>query len=139
MADYSEDLLKRLWNRLREVSGKDKEEYRLDPAGALIKWSERTKYSLYGWQVDHACPRNLLSQYGYNDSDIDEELNLRPFNTNNNQLKKDEYPRYTRSMYYDSHQDKNIEDGKTRFYVNYEVQKKIVSHFDLPATLLYHR
>ena len=135
MSDYSEDLRRRIWKRLRTVRGKDPNNFRLDPAGALIEWDEYGKYSPNGWQVDHAFPKKKLEENGIKEELWDDIEDLRPFNSTNNELKGDYFPEYTRAVYYDERTDKNLEDGVSPYIVNHEVQKVIQKHFQLPVNL----
>lgn len=69
--------------------------YRKDACGAWIIWD---KYgdtdSIYGWQVDHICPQNLLSSLGYSQTVIDNPKNIRDLQHQNNASKGDDYPEY---------------------------------------------
>ncbi len=135
MAEYNKELRRELWNRLRTVSGKDKDSFRLDAAGALIEWSEYGEYSSNGWQIDHACPKKILEENGVDEKDMDAIEDLRPFNTANNEKKGDEFPKYTRAVFYNDKTGINEEDGTTPYIVNRQVQKDVMKHFRLPITL----
>jgi len=135
MAEFNEELRRELWNRLRTVSGKDKDSFRLDAAGALIEWSKYGEHSPNGWQIDHACPKKILEENGIKEEDMDAIEDLRPFNTANNEKKGDEFPNYTRAVFYNERTDKNEEDGRSPYIVNRQVQKKIMKYFGLPITL----
>ncbi len=139
MSEYSEELRRILWNRLTKISGKDPKSYRLDAAGALIEWDEYGNYSPNGWQVDHAFPKNKLKENGIKEENWDDIVDLRPFNSANNDLKNDNFPIYIRAVYYDVHADKNVVDGKTNYIVNREVQKNIQKHYQLPLYLFGDR
>ena len=135
MAEYNKELRRKLWNLLRTVSGKDKDTFRLDAAGALIEWSKYGEYSTNGWQIDHACPKKVLEENGIKEEDMDAIENLRPFNTANNEQKGDDFPRYTRAVFYNDITGKNEEDGMSPYIVNRQVQKNVMRHFELPITL----
>lgn len=135
MADFDENLRLKVWNRLRTVDGLPPERFRLDAAGALIEWSKYGEYSLNGWQIDHACPKKILGDNGIREENMDYIEDLRPFNTANNELKGDNFPKYTRARYYDENMGENVEDGHSKYIVNREVQKKVMKHFNLPITL----
>ena len=135
MADYSVKLRREMWNRLRVVGGKDRDSFRLDAAGALIEWSKYGEHSPNGWQIDHACPKKILSEHGVKEEDMDAIVDLRPFNTANNEKKGDEFPRYTRAVCYNERTGKNEEDEVTHYIVNRQVQKNVMRHFNLPITL----
>ena len=135
MTEYDEELRRGLWNRLRTVSGKDKDSFRLDAAGALIEWSKYGKHSPNGWQIDHACPKKILEENGIEVKDMDAIEDLRPFNTANNEKKREEFPKDTRAVKKKKKTDKNEEDGTFSYIVNRQVQKDVMKHFGLPITL----
>ena len=92
----TEEQIQEVWNRATVVEGFDKNRYRKDACGA---WIIRNKYgdtdSLYGWQVDHIVPQSLLRDKGFSESMIDNSLNLRALQHENNASKSDDYPSYT--------------------------------------------
>ena len=92
----TEEQIQDAWNRATVVEGFDKNRYRKDACGA---WIIRNKYgdtdSLYGWEVDHIVPQLLLRDKGFSDSLIDNSLNLRALQHENNASKQDDYPSYT--------------------------------------------
>lgn len=135
MEDYKEELRKRIWNRLRIVKGKNPEFFRLDAAGALIEWDQYGEHTPNGWQVDHACPKKLLEENGIKEDYWDYIEDLRPFNTANNELKSNDFPKYIRAVYYDEHLDRNVKDGVSYYIVNRQVQKAVQKHFQLPIKL----
>ena len=92
----TEEQIQEVWNRAIEVDGYDKDRYRKDACGA---WIIRNKYgetdSLYGWVVDHIVPQALLREKGISEGMIDNSLNLRALQHENNASKSDDYPSYT--------------------------------------------
>ena len=92
----TEEQIQDAWNRATVVEGFDKSRYRKDACGA---WIIRNKYgdtdSLYGWQVDHIVPQSFLRDKGFSESMIDNSLNLRALQHENNDSKSDDYPSYT--------------------------------------------
>ena len=92
----TEEQIQDVWNRATVVDGYDKSRYRKDACGA---WIIRNKYgdtdSLYGWQVDHIVPQSLLRDKGFSESMINNSLNLRALQHENNASKHDDYPSYT--------------------------------------------
>ena len=92
----SETDIQNAWNRATSVEGYDAARYRKDACGA---WIIRNKYgdtdSLYGWVVDHIIPQSLLREKGISESMIDNSLNLRALQHENNASKSDDYPSYT--------------------------------------------
>lgn len=92
----TEEQIQDAWNRATVVEGYDKSRYRKDACGA---WIIRNKYgdtdSLYGWQIDHIVPQSLLRDKGFSENMIDNNLNLRALQHENNASKNDDYPSYT--------------------------------------------
>jgi len=93
---WSEEQIQDVWNRATAVDGFDKSRFRKDACGAWIIWD---KYgdndSLYGWEIDHIVPESLLREKGYSEMMIDNILNLRALQHENNTSKSDDYPSYT--------------------------------------------
>lgn len=93
---FSNQQVQAVWDRATQVDGYDPTRFRKDACGA---WIIRDKYgdsdSIYGWQIDHIVPRSLLEENGFSDEDIDNQLNLRALQHDNNASKGDDYPSYT--------------------------------------------
>ena len=93
---WSEDQIQDAWDRAITVEGYDKDRFRKDACGA---WIIRDKYgdkdSLYGWEIDHIVPQSILEEKGLSRSYIDNPLNLRALQHDNNASKSDDYPSYT--------------------------------------------
>ena len=93
---FSSQPIQEVWDRAIEVDGYDSTRFRKDACGA---WIIRDKYgdsdSIYGWQIDHIVPRSLLEENGFSDEEIDNQLNLRALQHDNNASKSDDYPSYT--------------------------------------------
>ncbi len=121
MIDESKRL--EIWNRLRTVSGKDPDEFRLDPCGALIRWSKYGDRSDdYGWEVDHVIPKIVLSRRGVVEEEIDDLVNLRPMQWKNNDAKATDYPAYHTMVKYDGSHNVSIEGV---FEVNRNLQREL--------------
>lgn len=92
----TEEQIQEAWNRATKVEGYDKDLYRKDACGA---WIIRSKYgdtdSRYGWVVDHIVPQSLLREEGFSEEMINNRLNLRALQHENNASKRDDYPSYT--------------------------------------------
>ena len=93
---WTERQIQDVWDRASIVVGYDKDSFRKDACGA---WIIRTKYgdkdSLYGWEIDHIVPSALLVDMGYSQDAIDNPMNLRALQHDNNSSKSDDYPSYT--------------------------------------------
>ena len=93
---FSEKQKQDAWNRAMTVEGYDSSRFRKDACGAWIIWD---KYgdtdSLYGWQIDHIVPQSMLEEKGYSQESIDNPVNLRALQHENNNSKSDDYPSYT--------------------------------------------
>ena len=90
-----ENVIAEVWIRARVVDGVDASLYRKDPCGA---WIARNKYGIsdskLGWEVDHVIPKSILEFQGVPEEDIDNPLNLRAMQWQNNVSKADDYPSY---------------------------------------------
>lgn len=135
MARYTEDQIKKVWNRGLICEGKNKEEFRLDAAGALIKYDDRQKDTPNSWEIDHVYPQASLEKMGYAQEQMDKLENLRPFNKHNNRSKSDSYPTYHRTVKYDKIQGKNVETDDYRV-VNEGVQEDINRLFELKLEIV---
>ena len=93
---FTEEQIQMVWDRASIVDGFDKSRFRKDACGA---WIIRNKYgdndSLYGWEIDHVVPMSLFSEKGVKQELIDNPLNLRALQHENNASKSDDYPSYT--------------------------------------------
>lgn len=93
---FSEKDIQDAWNRATSVEGYDATRFRKDACGAWIIWN---KYgdtdSIYGWVIDHVVPRSLLEEKGFSEEMINNSLNLRALQHENNRSKSDDYPSYT--------------------------------------------
>lgn len=93
---FSDQQIQEAWNHASAVEGYDHSCFRKDACGA---WIIRDKYgdtdSLYGWVIDHVVPRSLLQEKGISEPMIDNSLNLRALQHENNESKSNDYPSYT--------------------------------------------
>ena len=88
--------LRMIWERGRIVEGVDPAMFRKDACDAWIAWDKYgVQDNLYGWEIDHICPKSLLEQRGFKEEEIDDLRNLRPMQHENNASKGDDYPSYT--------------------------------------------
>jgi len=84
-ADAREALINEVWEKGKPIAGRDRDTWRLDICGDLMKRSEHGVYGAKnGWQIDHVIP---VAQNGSNGLG-----NLQPLTTKNNQEKGDQYP-----------------------------------------------
>lgn len=130
MSSFSDDDIKKIWEKGIIVDNLDPNKYRLDAAGALMKWDHRNEDDDYDWEIDHVLSKHMMEQLGIPEKDWNKPENLRPFNAKNNAKKSDEYPRYTRKLVYDEESKTNIEK-ETRMVVNEKVQKGINACYNL--------
>ena len=95
MSDYTEKQLDNIFAQVRPISGLNQKEWGLDASNAIIcRASYGREDEFFGWEVDHIVPRTLLESCKVPDELIDNEMNLRPLNWNNNVSKGDNYPKY---------------------------------------------
>lgn len=108
MRDFTDSELDLMFSKAAPIDGCDQDEWRLDASGAIIR---RISYGrtdrLYGWEVDHIVPESLLRAKGVPQEMIDDDINLRPLNWNNNVSKGDDYPIYKIVMEADMFQESN--------------------------------
>ncbi len=100
MTDFSEEIIKSVWQKAIVQANNDPDIFRKDYAGAWIKRSEYgNRNSDYGWEIDHIKP---IKKNG-----TDEIDNLCPLNWHNNVKKDEDFPLWKTS--YSSQGTKNIE------------------------------
>lgn len=84
---FTDEIIKKVWDRALKVDGYDPAIFRKDPCGAWIIFN---KYGLrdndYGWEIDHVYPVSLGGG--------DDLRNLRAMHWRNNASKADDYPSY---------------------------------------------
>lgn len=106
---WTEEQIQNAWNRAKSEEGYDKNRFRKDACGA---WIIRDKYgdtdSLYGWVIDHVVPQSILRKKGFSQEMIDNPVNLRALQHENNNSKGDDYPSYTAVV--TSHDSENINE-----------------------------
>ena len=90
MSNFTEQQIDEVWEKGRTIPGMDRDVYRKDAAGAIIKKTDRRVNSQYGWEIDHLKP---LSLGGTEDSS-----NYLPLQWQNNVRKGDDYPRWATAV-----------------------------------------
>lgn len=84
---YSDEILLAVWAKGNEVPGYDSRIWRQDFAGAWMRYDHFGMKDIYGWQIDHRCPR---AKGGADDIE-----NLYPLQWENNLEKSDDYPYFS--------------------------------------------
>ena len=126
---FSNQQIQDVWDRANKEDGYDPSRFRKDACGA---WILRDKYgdtdSLYGWVIDHIVPQALLEKKGICAEEIDDSMNLRAMQHENNASKSDDYPSYTAVV--TSNGSENI--YLTEFLeVNQKKQKRLKEKYNL--------
>jgi len=94
-----EQELLNLWEKATKFENYDSTKWRKDASGAWIAYSQYgNRQSTYGWEVDHIVPKSKLEDAGASQEEIDNPLNLRPYNWANNDSKSDDYPEFRRAV-----------------------------------------
>lgn len=92
------ELLK-IWEKATKVVGFNPDVYRKDAGEAWIEYSRYgNRNDDFGWEVDHIVPKSKLEKAGASAKEIDNPLNLRPYNWANNDSKSDNYPEFQRAV-----------------------------------------
>ena len=135
MSNFSDEQIEMVWKKGIVLDGWNPEKYRLDAAGAMMVKDRRGLDSLYAWEIDHVLPKSQLEDFGIPEEDWDNIENLRPFNSQNNNRKSDDYPIYTRALVFDESLNRNIESEVERV-VNEEVQQAIKDNYGLDLEVI---
>ena len=94
--NMDENTLRMVLEKGKVVEGFDPTMFRKDACDAWIAWDKfGAQDNLYGWEVDHICPKAILVSRGFKEEVIDDLRNLRPLQHENNASKGDDYPSYT--------------------------------------------
>lgn len=114
MAQFSDEILNKIWEKGRKDSKYNSDVVRRDACGAwMIKGKYNDRDSIYGWEVDRIYPESKLKELGVPQELIDDIANLRPLNWKNNVSKGTDYPHYQAKMKADVVSDN---DGKAEDY-----------------------
>lgn len=130
MSNFTQEQIDAVWEKGRVIKGKDKDVYRLDAAGAIMKKDNRKNNTQYGWEIDHIFPKKRLTEAGVPENKWDDLVNLSPLQADNNRKKGDDYPDYTREKVMNEETFKNVIEEK-ELTVNKDIRKAIREHFGL--------
>ncbi|MBR5168645.1 MAG: hypothetical protein IKW86_11355 [Salinivirgaceae bacterium] len=111
MANYSEEQIEKAWEMATIVKGYDPNMFRKDPCGAWIRRDCYNKECKYGWTIDHAIPKSLFKDNGYDST----PLNRRAMHWENNASKANDFPQYNCVVTSDG--DKNVSKEMVK-YIN---------------------
>ena len=136
MAQFTQDLLDKIWEKGLKDSKYNSDFVRKDACGAwMIKDRYNDRNSIYGWEVDHIYPESKLKELGVPQEIIDDVANLRPLNWKNNISKGTDYPHYQSKMKADivpnsegKEEDFNVECSDEK-EINADVQHRIEELF----------
>lgn len=91
----NQEIINSVWNRASEVEGRDRDVWRRDPCGALIRHEDYgNRSSDFGWEIDHVVSKAYLLKAGASEEEIDNPENLRAMHWANNDSKGTNYPEY---------------------------------------------
>jgi hypothetical protein len=111
--NVTDEIKLQVWERATSVPGFDERVFRKDPCGAWIIWDRYGMAdNLYGWEIDHIVPVAVLKEKNIPDEKIDNLINLRAMQCDNNRRKSDDYPSYFSSVTSDGNQ--NIRKEQSR-------------------------
>lgn len=85
--NYTETVLRQVWNKASTIPGEDRDYKRKDQCGATILWNQYGTSGNHGWEVDHIKPK---SKGGSN-----QLYNLQPLHHENNAAKSNNYPKWS--------------------------------------------
>ena len=72
-----DELRKKVWAKGQIVEGFAPSLFRKDACGAWIVWDKfGVQDNLFGWEIDHVCPKSRLQQRGFSDEEIDDLIVL---------------------------------------------------------------
>lgn len=127
MCRFTNEQIQAVWDKGRREEGYDPEMYRKDACGA---WMQRDKYgdreSTLGWEIDHIYPESKLMEENVEREQIDNIVNLRPLNWQNNLSKGDDYPAYTARIKAEGNS--NVEESR-QLIVSKEVREEITDFY----------
>ena len=84
--------------------------------------------SIFGWEIDHICPVSLLKEKHLTEEIIDNLVNLRPLQHQNNASKSNDYPSYMAVVTSDGNKNVYKEQSLT---VNSATRKKLEELYSL--------
>ena len=114
MADFSDDIIQKVWENGITVDGADPDEWRKDFCNAWIHRNEYGDETDYAWSIDHVYPEKKGGP--------DDLVNLRPMHVKNNSSKSDSYPTYSCAL--TSKGKENVPTNKTKT-VHEELRRKL--------------
>lgn len=82
---FSEEKIKKVWEKAKKIPGKDRTKYRRDPYNNVLRYESYGKNSKMGWDIDHIVP---LSRGGSNNIRNLQALQIAENRRKGNTLKK---------------------------------------------------
>lgn len=126
----TEDELKlKAWRNAVIVTDYDANKFRKDACGAWIMWDKyNVTDSVFGWQIDHIYPQSKLKERGFSQDAIDNPVNIRAMQHQNNQSKGTDYPDYMAVV--TSQDNRNVQQ-RTSLSINAKKQAELKQLYNL--------
>lgn len=127
--EVSDEIKWKVWTKAKTEGEYDPAVVRKDSCGAWIIFDHYGNTdSDFGWVIDHIYPQSKLEAQGVGQESIDDIVNLRPLQWENNVSKGDDYPNYKSVVKAADTYNEHIESERV---VNRATQEKLKSFFNL--------
>ena len=83
MSNYSKTTIQKVWEKAKQIRGKNPDAWRKDSKGDKIRFGSYGTTGKYGWEIDHKKPKAKRGS--------DASKNLQPLHWRENRKKADKY------------------------------------------------